>query len=96
VSFMPKEFWIIVAAGAVVAVLLALIFGRNFIIKWKNLLVKTGEAKTGVIQTARATGEGSSVKKVKQQSNTGAGKQDAVAEQGGTVADVSQKQGKQR
>ena len=92
---MPKEFWIIVAAGAVVAVLLALIFGRNFIIKWKNLLVKTGEAKAGANQTVLASGAGSSATKVRQTNTTGVGKQDVTAAQGGTVADVNQKEGKQ-
>ena len=92
---MPNEFWIIVSVGAVVAVALALIFNRTFIIKWKSLFVKTGEENTGVNQTVRASGAGSSADKVKQISTTGGGKQDVAAEAGGTVEDVTQRQGKE-
>jgi hypothetical protein len=91
---MPNEFWIIVAVGAVIAVVLALIFGRSFIIKWKDLALGTGETKPGVNQTAQATGAGSSVKRVKQQASTGGNvKQDAVAKKGGGVEDIDQRQG---
>jgi hypothetical protein len=93
---MPSEFWIIIAVGSVLVVLLALFLGRTFKLKWGKTSVETGEEGAGVIQNVRASGGDSSVKDVKQQSNAGIGKQEVAAEQGGSVEKVDQNQRRKR
>jgi len=93
---MPNEFWIIIAIGSVLVVLLALFLGRKLKLTWGKNSVETGEAGVGVIQTVGASGARSSVKRVKQQSNADIGKQDVAADQGGSVEDVDQNQGRKK
>jgi hypothetical protein len=92
---MTEQFWIIIAVGAVLVVLLALFMGRKLKISWGRGSVET-DAEAGVNQSVTATGKGSSAKKIRQESTGGAGKQDVSAEAGGTVQDVRQQQKRPR
>ncbi len=87
-----EHFWIVLAVGVVIVVLVALFFRRKLIIRWGDKSVETGEVeRENREMTIRATGTGSLVEKAAQESRGGNRNMQITAESGGKVKDATQR-----
>ena len=87
---MPQQFWIIIAVGAVLVVLLALFLGRKLKLTWGDKSVET-DAEAGASQSVSASGKGAQARNIKLENTGRVGKQEVSANDGGKVQDVRQK-----
>lgn len=88
---MTENVALLIVAGLIVAVVVALILNRNFRARWGDKEVQTGSSKkVGGSMEMSASGKGSKIEKAAQEDASGAASMKMTAEEGGQLHDVKQ------